>query len=84
MSEHLLARFRQHTIDRAAARNVQLALRDSVVEVVILPGDPAGRKTLRGIPCIAMGVGGTIDGTNPLGALLDSERNRDRMGGRDL
>lgn len=34
-------------------------------------GDP---RKLRGLPCIAHGVGGTQPGTNPLGALLAKER----------
>lgn len=33
--------------------------------------DPAD---LRGIPCIARGVGGTSPGTNPLAAFLQAER----------
>lgn len=78
MSDHLLARFRQHTLDRAAARNVQRALRDSIVEVIILPGDPVGKRALRGIPVVG-GCSGTSPGTDPLMALLDAEyRRRDR------
>lgn len=38
-----------------------------------LDADPAD---LRGIPCIARGVGGTSPGTNPLTALIAAERLR--------
>jgi len=34
------------------------------------PGDP---RVLRAIPVIARGVGGTVPGTDPLGALLTSD-----------
>lgn len=33
----------------------------------------AGRMHMRGIPCIAPRVGGTMPGTDPLQALLDAE-----------
>lgn len=36
-------------------------------------GDP---RKLRGLPCVAHGVGGTQAGTDPLGALLAKERDR--------
>jgi hypothetical protein len=74
---HLLARYLKHTLDHAAARNVERALRESVV-VVVEPGSPAGRKALRGIPCIANGVTGTSDGTDPLGEVLRKEALRAR------
>jgi hypothetical protein len=73
MSEHLLARFRQHTLDAASMKNVARALKESVV-VAVEPGSPAGKRALRGIPCVANGVSGTSDGTDPLNELLNKER----------
>jgi len=72
---HLLGRFTRITDDANAARNIERALRESVV-IAIEPGSPAGRKALRGIPCIANGVPGTQPGTNPLHELLNKERDR--------
>jgi hypothetical protein len=75
---HLLHRFTRHTDDAAATRNIERALRESVV-VAIEPGSPAGRKALRGIPCIANGVPGTAPGTNPLHAILDKEHRHHKQ-----
>lgn len=71
----LLHRFTRHTDDARAAANIERALRESVV-VAIEPGSPAGKRALRGIPCVANGVSGTQHGTDPLHALLDKERDR--------
>lgn len=74
---HLLHRFTRLTDDARAATNIERALRESVV-VAIEPGSPAGKKALRGIPCVANGVSGTSDGTDPIGEVLRKERLRNR------
>lgn len=72
---NLLHRFTRLTDDAKATQNIERALRESVV-VAIEPGSPAGKRALRGIPCVANGVSGTSRGTDPLHALLDKERDR--------
>lgn len=52
----------------------QLAQHGATVD----PQSPAGRRALRGIPCIANGVGGTQPGTHPLQELLARERQSKR------
>lgn len=40
-----------------------------------LPGDT---RSLRGIPCIARGVGGTSPNTNPLAEVIRRDENRNK------
>lgn len=47
------------------------AARDAIARGITPLADPTD---LRGIPCIARGVGGTSPGTNPLAAALRNER----------
>lgn len=49
---------------------------DVTIAAQVSAGTPAGKRALRGIPVVG-GVGGTIDGTDPLAALLDKA---ERMG----
>lgn len=72
MMSHLLHRFTRHTDDARATKNIERALRESVV-ITIEPGSPAGKKALRGIPVVG-GCSGTSPGTDPLHALLEKER----------
>lgn len=77
---NLLHRFTRQTDDAKATKNIERALRESVV-VAIEPGSPAGKKALRGIPVVG-GVSGTMFDTDPLQALLaticDCGRNKAR------
>lgn len=72
----LLARFRRITLDLQAAAAVDQAIKHNQPPP-ILPGSPAGRILLRGIP-VAGAATGTSPGTDPLRALLDKERNHGR------
>jgi len=72
----ILPRFYRRQIEAEDKRAVDAAVRDAVdVEATApratLPGDT---RRLRGIPMFAMGVNGTAPGTDPLAALLASER----------
>ena len=77
---HLLPRFYATTERMEDERKIGRVLIESEsadlpasVARATLPGDT---RRLRGIPVCAMGVGGTSPGTNPLAALLMSERLR--------
>jgi hypothetical protein len=78
---HLLHRFTRHTDDAAATRNIERALRESVV-IAIEPGSPAGKKALRGVPVVG-GCSGTMFDTDPLQALLDTICDCGRTKDRD-
>jgi hypothetical protein len=63
----LLAKYRQDEERERAYRNVARAIRESAETInlrtdPLLPADPTD---LRGIPCLAPGVGGTSPGTDP-------------------
>lgn len=64
---HLLSRYRRDYHQTRALANVILDSPEPVkinskIHVSKLPGDPLA---LRGIPCLANGVGSAIRGTNP-------------------
>ena len=59
----------EHMLAQRQAREDQA--RQQIQQGTLPPHDPAN---LRGIPCIARGVGGTSPGTNPLNAVLNQER----------
>lgn len=68
----LLAKYRQDEERERAYRNVARAVRESTEAISLrtdplLPADPTD---LRGIPCVAHGVGGTSPGTDPLLAVI--------------
>lgn len=58
--------------ERHIARIVLEAVDAEVPKTVARATLPGDDRRLRGIPCIARGVGGTAPGTNPLAALLRS------------
>ena len=49
---------------------------DAQVDTVTRATLPGDIRRLRGIPAVARGVAGACPGTNPLSALLSSERHR--------
>jgi hypothetical protein len=74
MSEHLLARFRQHTLEANANRNVARALRESTAPIAKpTPGSnlwytAADTSHARGCPFFPFigGITGTMQGTDPM------------------
>ena len=76
MPDLILARFHRLADEAAIEAKVARVCRTAPDLLERLdPASPAGRRALRGIPCVANGVTGTIPGTDPLGAILDSERH---------
>lgn len=75
----LLPRYYRRQLEREDRAAVDKAVRESIdvvpetVARATLPGD---NRRLRGIPVCAMGVTGVSPGTDPLAALLSSERVR--------
>lgn len=65
-ARHLAERIRFESHARTQARNDSPAAR-------IVPSSPAGRRQLRGIPCV--GTGGLDERRNPLLEVLDRERD---------
>ena len=85
MSEHLLARFRQHTLDAVAMKNIAKALNESIVVTIVngrrISYTEGDMRHCRGVPVfprpsLRASIDGTIPGTNPLDALLDKERRQ--------
>lgn len=70
---HLLPRFTQHHIERLDPLEAEVlrieAQRTAAIEAVRQGATTCDPQDLRGIPCIARGVGGTSPGTDPLRAL---------------
>lgn len=69
-------RRQQEREDRAAVDKAVTESIDVVPETVARATLPGDNRRLRGIPCVALGVSGVSPGTDPLAALLSSERLR--------
>lgn len=73
----ILPRFYRRQLEAEDAAAVDQAIADSVnpetAPRATLPGDT---RRLRGIPIFTRGVNGTAPGTDPVAALLSSERVR--------
>ena len=79
MSPPLLPRYyrrQQEREDRAAVDKAVAESVDVVPETVARATLPGDNRRLRGIPICALGVSGVSPGTDPLSALLSSERMR--------
>lgn len=63
----LAAKYRRNELRAEAYRNVTQAVSEAVetTPVLIVAALPGDTRKLRGIPCIARGVGGTSPGTSP-------------------
>jgi hypothetical protein len=76
---HLLPRFHRLQLAREDSTKVAKITGQSTASERVQPGlalaKPGDPRVLRAIPVIARGVGGTIPGTEPLGALLHREAN---------
>jgi hypothetical protein len=73
----ILPRFYRRQLEAEDRAAVDLAVAESVTpEMEPRATAPGDTRRLRGIPMFAMGVNGTAPGTDPVAALLASERMR--------